>query len=81
MQSPPVEWTIGIGYLALLDYLRSRGEADDDTISECLRPWALRHPVTFAAACVAVPLWFHRHIARTHNPPMRAWWRGTTPGS
>lgn len=66
MQSPPVEWTLAIGYLAALDFLRSRGDADDDTISECLRPWATRHPFAFAAACVAVPLWFHGHITRDH---------------
>lgn len=64
MQSPPVEWTLALAYLAALDYLRSRGDADDDTLSECLRPWALRHPAAFGAACVAVPLWFHSHITR-----------------
>jgi hypothetical protein len=66
MQSPPVEWTLAIGYLAALDYLRSRGDADDDTISECLRPHALRHPLGFAAACVVAPVLFHQHITRGH---------------
>lgn len=37
MQSPPAEWVLGIGYLAVLDYLRARGEADGNTLSECTR--------------------------------------------
>jgi hypothetical protein len=44
MQSPPVEWTLGIGYLALLDYLRSRGDADGDTLSEVVRDAMRKHP-------------------------------------
>lgn len=64
MQSPPLEWTLAIANLAALDYLRARGDADADTLSECVRPWAERHPVAFTAACVAVPAWFWCHVER-----------------
>lgn len=67
MQSPPVEWTIGIGYLALLDYLRSRGEADDDTLSECVRNAVRRHPrgdVAFTVALFVGAELLRRHILR-----------------
>ena len=37
MQSPPVEWALGIGYLAVLDIIRDRGEPDGDTLTECVR--------------------------------------------
>lgn len=37
MQSPPIEWTLGIGYLAALDYLRNHGEPDGDTLTEVIR--------------------------------------------
>ncbi|HET6699528.1 MAG TPA: hypothetical protein VFG88_10605 [Nocardioidaceae bacterium] len=67
MQSPPLEWTMALGYLAALDFLRSRGEADFDTLSECVRPWAQRHPVAFTAACAVVPVWFWGHIMRDRH--------------
>lgn len=44
MHSPPVEWTLWIGTLAAVDWLRSRGEADNDTLSECVRNGVRRHP-------------------------------------
>ena len=56
MQSPPAEWALGIGYLAVLDYLRSRGEADNDTLSECVRDLTERHPRGRAAFTVAYSL-------------------------
>jgi hypothetical protein len=37
MQSPPLEWGLGIGYLVILDVLRDRGEPDGDTASEVVR--------------------------------------------
>lgn len=67
MQSPPAEWALGIGYLAILDYVRSRGEADGDTLSECVREGIARHPAGLAVftgiyAAGAVVLW--RHVVR-----------------
>lgn len=54
MQSPPVEWVLGIGYLATLDYLRSRGEADGDTLSEVTRSFVRRHPAGDAVFTIAL---------------------------
>lgn len=67
MQSPPAEWALGIGYLAVLDYLRSRGEADGDTLSEVTRNAIARHPAGFAIftgtyTVGAYALW--RHIVK-----------------
>lgn len=65
MQSPPVEWTLGIAYLATLDYIRARGEADDDTLSECVRNVVARHPSgrhLFAAGLALGGVVFYRHI-------------------
>lgn len=65
MQSPPVEWSLGIGYLAALDYIRSRGEADHDTLSEVVRNGVARIPhgdLVLAAALAGGSTWFWRHI-------------------
>lgn len=67
MQSPPAEWAIAIGHLAVLDYMRSRGDADHDTLSEVTRGLVERHPrgeLIFTAALAGGALWFHRHIVR-----------------
>lgn len=67
MQSPPLEWTLGIGYLAALDYVRSRGEADNDTLSECVRAVVRRHPLgdhIFAAGLAVGAVVLHRHICK-----------------
>lgn len=67
MHSPPVEWSLAIGHLAVLDYLRSRGDADSDTLSECLRELVERTPhgrAIFALSLVAGAAVFHRHIVR-----------------
>lgn len=37
MQSPRIEWALGIGYLAVLDYVRNQGEPDSDTLTEVIR--------------------------------------------
>lgn len=37
MQSPPIEWSVWIGSLVLIDYIRAQGEADKDTLSEVVR--------------------------------------------
>lgn len=65
MQSPRIEWTLAIGHLAVLDYVRAKGEPDQDTLSECLRTAVERAPygrVLFAASLAAGALVFHRHI-------------------
>ena len=65
MHSPPVEWTMAVGHLVVLDYLRSRGEADADTASECLRALVARHrlgPAAFTFGLALGTAWFHRHI-------------------
>lgn len=70
MKSPAVEWTLGIGYLAFLDYVRARGEADGDTASEVVRELVARHPIgrpAFAAVVAAGAYAFHRHIVNPLN--------------
>ena len=65
MKSPGAEWVLGIGYLAAIDVIRARGEADDDTLSEVIRGHVARHPHgerMFAVAVLATGIWFHRHI-------------------
>lgn len=65
MQSPRAEWALGIGYLAILDYLRARGDADEDTFSECVRDLVGRHPrgrPAFTAVVALGAFAFHRHI-------------------
>lgn len=65
MKSPAAEWTLGIAYLAALDYMRARGEADDDTLSEVIRGLVARHPrgsQALAVALAAGSVAFHRHI-------------------
>jgi hypothetical protein len=65
MQAPSVEWGMAIGHLLVLDYLRARGDADNDTASECLRSIVARHqlgPAAFTVALVGGCAWFHRHI-------------------
>lgn len=71
MQSPPIEWTLGIGYLGALDYLRSRGEADADTFSEVVRDFVERIPhgeLVFTVALAGGALWFRRHILKPLHP-------------
>jgi hypothetical protein len=67
MQSPPLEWTLAIGHLAVLDYVRARGEADRDTLSECVRDLIERHPggrAVFTAVYAAGAVLLYRHICR-----------------
>ena len=67
MQSPPVEWVMGIGYLAAIDYIRSRGEADGDTLSEVTRNFVRRHPrgdVLFTVGLFGGAEILRRHILR-----------------
>lgn len=65
MQSPPAEWSLALGYLAILDYLRARGDADEDTFSEVVRGVVTRHPrgrLVFTAALALGAVAFHHHI-------------------
>lgn len=67
MQSPPIEWVLGIGYLGLLDYIRARGDADGDTLSEVTRDFVRRHPsgdVVFTLAVFAGAELLRRHILK-----------------
>ena len=67
MQSPPAEWTILIGSLAALDYVRSRGEADHDTLSEVVRNAVYRHdagPLLFTVALFGGAELLRRHILK-----------------
>jgi hypothetical protein len=67
MQSPPVEWVLGIGYLGLLDYIRSRGEADGDTLSEVTRDLVRRHPagdIAFTVVLYGGVELLRRHILK-----------------
>ena len=65
MKSPAAEWTLGIGYLAVLDLIRAHGEADADTLSEVLRNLVARHPNgerLFAAGLLVGSIALYRHI-------------------
>lgn len=67
MHSPPIEWSVWIGSLALIDYIRAQGEADKDTLSEVVRDVVARHPLgshALALALVVGSYGFHRHITR-----------------
>jgi hypothetical protein len=68
MHSPPIEWALGIGYLAVLDVVRDRGDPDGDTLSECVRDlFRVHRPegrAAFGAAVIAGGLILHRHICK-----------------
>ena len=67
MNSPPVEWTLGIAYFGVLDFLRSRGEADGDTLSEVVRSAVRSHPsgdLLFTVALYAGAELLRRHILK-----------------
>lgn len=72
MQSPPLEWGLGIGYLVALDVLRDHGEPDDDTLSECTRAGfrveTRRGRIAWRVALVVGVLLLDRHICK---PEMR----------
>lgn len=65
MKSPAAEWTLGIGYLAVLDIIRAHGDPDDDTASEVIRGLVARHPHghrLFAGALLVGSIALYRHI-------------------
>lgn len=67
MQSPPAEWLIFGAHFAALDYLRSKGDADHDTLSEVVRNAVARHPMgrrCFRVALVVGAVVLHEHIDR-----------------
>lgn len=67
MHSPRIEWTLGIGYLAVVDALRARGEADGDTLSEVVRELIYRHPLgraAFTLGYAAGAYALHRHLVK-----------------
>lgn len=67
MNSPPIEWALFVGNLAVVDYLRSRGEADHDTLSEVVRNGVEKIPygeAWFTAAVITGAAGFWRHIIR-----------------
>ena len=68
MQSPPIEWGLGITYLAVLDVLRDHGEPDGDTLSEVIRTSFAVHTTrgraAFTIALAAGAGLFWRHICK-----------------
>ena len=71
MQSPPAEYFLFGLHFAALDYLRARGEADADTLSEVIRDQVARHPAgpaVFLLGLAAASAGFAVHILR----PLRA---------
>ena len=68
MRSPRAEWSLGIGYLALVDILRDRGEPDGDTLSEVTREVFRVHTprgrLTWLAFLVAGGVILDRHICK-----------------
>lgn len=74
MHSPRVEWVLGIGYLAVVDLLRDRGEPDGDTLSEVIREvFAVHTPLgraRFTVALIGSGAIFHRHICKETTWPV-----------
>lgn len=67
MQSPAIEWTLGVGYLLVLDAIRAHGEADNDTASEVVRDLVARHPrgeVLFTGILLVGAMAFRSHIVK-----------------
>lgn len=68
MRSPRAEWSLGIGYLVLVDILRDRGEPDGDTLSEVTREvfrvHTTRGRLTWLTALVAGGFLLDRHICK-----------------
>jgi hypothetical protein len=67
MQSPPKEWLLFGAHFVALDYLRSLGDADHDTLSEVVRNTVAAHPrgrLLFAAALAVGGIVLHEHIVR-----------------
>jgi hypothetical protein len=65
MQSPRAEYLLfGAGFAAF-DYMRARGEADGDTLSEVTRDLVARHrlgPAIFLIGLAAASIGFAVHI-------------------
>lgn len=68
MQSPPVEWALGIAYLGVIDVLRDRGDPDGDTLSEVIRDtFRVHSPGGRSAFTLTLALgagMFWRHIVK-----------------
>lgn len=72
MQSPHAEWALLAGsvvlHVGVLDYLRARGEADGDTLSECLAVWFRTDlpagRATFAVVAFGATAGLVRHICK-----------------
>jgi hypothetical protein len=71
VQSPSKEWTVIVGSFAFqfaaLDWMRSRGDADFDTFSECVRAGVAKIPhgeVVLAALLAAPAVGFWHHICK-----------------
>lgn len=79
MKSPQAEWALITGSVAVqigvLDYLRARGEADGDTLSECLAAWfRVDRPsgrAAFAVSAYGAATVLILHICKTRSifPP------------
>lgn len=73
MHSPPMEWALGIGHLVALDFLRDRGEPDNDTLTEVLRTaFHVERPegrVALAAAITCGGVLLYRHLAKPEMRP------------
>lgn len=71
MRSPRAEWVLFAAHFAILDYLRARGEADQDTLSEvCRDGFRVDTPRgwwTFTAGLAASAVAFHRHICKENR--------------
>jgi hypothetical protein len=69
-----MEWALGIGHLAVLDWVRDRGEPDEDTLSEVLRAgFHVDRPEGRAALAVTIAAGgavLYRHLTK---PDMRPW--------
>jgi len=67
MQSPPTEWLLFGAHFVALDWLRAKGDADHDTLSEVVRNAVAKHPrgrAMFTAALAVGAVVLHEHIVR-----------------
>ena len=68
MQSPRMQWSLALGYIALLDVVLDRGEPDGDTLSEVIRDTFRVHTprgrVRWRAALVVGGVLLDRHICK-----------------
>ncbi|HET7355541.1 MAG TPA: hypothetical protein VFJ09_02590 [Nocardioidaceae bacterium] len=66
---PAAEWALFAAHVAVVDWLRDRGEPDGDTATEALRvAFAVHRPEGRAALALTLAggsAWLYRHLCKT----------------